>query len=200
MSLWRGEPLILASKSQVRRNLLEAAGIPVVTDPANIDERAVEESQGEASPEAVAQLLAREKALAIAKNRKGIVLGADQTLALGQRRFSKPTSPEGASEQLAALSGNTHGLHSALAVAQDGKIVFETVQTARMTMRTLTPIFIDAYLNEAGDRVKTSVGAYQLEGLGIHLFEKIEGDHFTVLGMPLTPLLAFFRKQSWVVS
>lgn len=200
MSLWRGEPLILASKSQVRRSLLEAAGIPVVIDPANIDERAVEASAGAASPEAVAQLLAREKALAIAKNKKGIVLGADQTLALGQRRFSKPTSLDGAGEQLAALAGNTHGLHSALAVAENGKIIFETVQTANMTMRPLSREFIAAYLAEAGDKVKTSVGAYQLEGLGIHLFEKIEGDHFTVLGMPLVPLLAFFRKQGWVVS
>ncbi len=200
MSLWHGEPLILASKSRVRRSLLEAAGIPVTIDPANIDERGMEASAGSASPEAVAQLLAREKALAVAKNKKGIVLGADQTLALGQRRFSKPASLEGAGEQLKALAGNTHGLHSALAVAENGKIVFETVQTARMTMRPFSQEFVDVYLKEAGDRVRTSVGAYQLEGLGIHLFEKIEGDHFTVLGLPLVPLLAFFRKQGWVVS
>jgi septum formation protein len=200
MSLWRAEPLILASKSQVRRRLLEAAGIPVVIDPANIDERGIETAHGNSAPDAVAQLLAREKALAVARQKKGIVLGADQTLALGQRRFSKPVSPEAAGEQLKALAGNTHALHSALALAQDGRIVFETTQTAKMSMRPLSDDFVAAYLKEAGDRVKTSVGAYQLEGLGIHLFEKIEGDHFTVLGMPLPPLLAFFRKQGWVVS
>lgn len=200
MSLWRGEPLILASKSQVRRALLEAAGIPVEVDPANIDERGIEAAAGNLPPDAVAKLLAREKALAISKHRKGTVLGADQTLALGQHRFSKPTSLEGAGEQLKTLAANTHELHSALAVAENGKIVFETVQTARMSMRPLSQEFVDAYLKEAGDKVKTSVGAYQLEGLGIHLFEKIEGDHFTVLGMPLPPLLAFFRKQGRVVS
>lgn len=200
MSLWRGEPLLLASKSQVRRNLLEAAGIPVFIDPADIDERGIEAAHDSDAPDAVAQLLAREKALAVARKKKGIVLGADQTLALGQRRFSKPASLQGAGEQLAALAGNTHALHSALAVAQDGKIVFETVQTAKMTMRPLSKEFIAAYLSEAGDKVKTSVGAYQLEGLGIHLFEKIEGDHFTVLGMPLPPLLAFFRTRGWVIS
>lgn len=200
MSLWRVEPLILASKSQVRRSLLEAAGIPVIVDPANIDERGIEAAHGNDAPDAVALLLAREKALAVAKQKTGIVLGADQTLALGARRFSKPSSLDGAGEQLKTLAGNTHALHSALAVAQDGKIVFETVQTAKMTMRPLSDEFIKAYLKEAGDKVKTSVGAYQLEGLGIHLFEKIDGDHFTVLGMPLPPLLAFFRKQGWVVS
>lgn len=200
MSLWRTEPLILASKSQVRRSLLEAAGIPVVIDPANIDERGIEAAHGNDAPDAVAQLLAREKALAISKQKTGIVLGADQTLALGPRRFSKPASLDAAGAQLKTLAGNTHALHSAIAVAQDGKIVFETVQTAKMTMRPLSDDFVAAYLKEAGDKVKTSVGAYQLEGLGIHLFEKIDGDHFTVLGMPLPPLLAFFRKQGWVVS
>lgn len=200
MSLWRADPLILASKSQVRRSLLEAAGIPVVINPPNIDERGIEAAHGNDAPDTIAQLLAREKTLAVAKQKKGIVLGADQTLALGQRRFSKPASLQDAGEQLKALAGNTHALHSALAVAQDGKIVFETVQTAKMTMRPLSDDFVASYLREAGDKVKTSVGAYQLEGLGIHLFEKIEGDHFTVLGMPLPPLLAFFRKQGWVVS
>lgn len=200
MSLWRSEPMILASKSHVRRSLLEAAGIPLMIDPANIDERGIETAHGNDTPDTVAQLLAREKALAVAKQKRGIVLGADQTLALGRRRFSKPASLEAAGEQLKVLAGNTHALHSALAVAENGTIVFETVQTARMTMRPLSDDFIAAYLKEAGDRVKTSVGAYQLEGLGIHLFQKIEGDHFTVLGMPLPPLLAFFRQRGWVAS
>ena len=196
MNLWRGVPLVLASKSKVRRTLLEAAGIPVEIDPADIDERAVEASHAGASPKNVAILLAREKALAVARRRPGLlVLGADQTLALGTRRFSKPATISAAREQLALLSGKTHALHSGVAVARDGAILFETVATARLTMRVLSNDTLDAYLAAAGERVLQSVGAYQLEGLGVHLFEKIEGDHFTILGLPLLPLLAFFGRE-----
>jgi septum formation protein len=195
MSLWAGEPLVLASKSVSRRMLLEAAGIPLVLDPAEIDERAVERSQAaQAGAKEVAVLLAREKALATAsRHPDAAVLGADQTLALGTRRFSKPPSREAARDQLAALSGKTHELHSAAAVVREGKVAFEAVSTARLTMRPLSAAFIDAYLDAAGERVTKSVGCYQLEGLGIHLFEKIDGDHFTILGMPFLPLLAYFR-------
>lgn len=202
MSLWPGAPLVLASKSASRRRLLEAAGIPLEIDPAEIDERAVEQSQAaKAGAKEVAVLLAREKALATAvRHPKGVVLGADQTLALGERRFSKPPSRKAAAVQLAELSGKTHELHSAVAVAREGKIAFEAVTTARLTMRPLSSAFIEAYLDAAGERVSTSVGAYQLEGLGIHLFEKIEGDHFTILGMPLFPLLAYFRAAGMTVS
>jgi septum formation protein len=129
-----------------------------------------------------------------------MVLGADQTLALGEQRFSKPRSRDAAREQLAFMAGKTHELHSGAALAKDGRIVFEAVTTARLTMWALSPAFIDAYLAAAGDRVLASVGAYQLEGLGIHLFEKIEGDHFTILGMPLLPLLAYFRADGMIVS
>ena len=196
MSLWCGAPLVLASKSKVRRTLLEAAGIPVEIDSADIDERAAEAPHAGASPENVALLLAREKALAVARRRPGLlVLGADQTLALGSRRFSKPATIASAREQLASLSDKTHALHSGLAVARDGKILFETVATARLTMRALSNDTLDAYLSAAGERILGSVGAYQLEGLGVHLFEKIEGDHFTVLGLPLLPLLGFFRRE-----
>lgn len=202
MNLWTGEPLVLASKSASRRVLLEAAGIPLVLDPAEINERAVEQSQtAQAGPKEVALLLAREKALATAARHPGrIVLGADQTLALGNRRFSKPPSLAAARDQLALMAGKTHELHSGAAVARDGRIVFEAVTTARLTMWALSPAFIDAYLAAAGDRVLTSVGAYQLEGLGIHLFEKIDGDHFTILGMPLLPLLAYFRASGIMAS
>lgn len=202
MSLWPGAPLVLASKSASRRRLLEAAGIPLEIDPAEIDERAIEQSQAaKAGAKEVAVLLAREKALATAvRHPKGVVLGADQTLALGERRFSKPPSRKAAAVQLAELSGKTHELHSAVAVAREGKIAFEAVTTARLTMRPLSNAFIEAYLDAAGERVSTSVGAYQLEGLGIHLFEKIEGDHFTILGMPLFPLLAYFRAAGMTVS
>lgn len=196
MSLWRGPALVLASKSAVRRIVLEATGIPVEIDPADIDERGVEARllSPKSGPEAAATLLAREKALSVSRRRPGLVLGADQTLALGDRRFSKPADIAAAREQLKALSGQTHALHSAAAVARDGKIAFETVSTARLSVRPLSEAFLDAYLAAAGDRVKKSVGAYQLEGLGVHLFERIEGDYFTILGLPLLPLLAHFRQ------
>ena len=202
MSLWRGEPLVLASKSAVRRRILEAAGIPVVVDPADLDERSIEAARTKdaTGPEMVALWLAREKALAVACRRPGFVLGADQTLALGSRRFSKPLSPAAACEQLSLLAGNTHALHSAVAVADGRQIVFETVESARLTMRPLSKDFLDSYLAGAGERVTASVGAYQLEGLGVHLFERIEGDHSTILGLPLLPLLAFFRTAGLVRS
>jgi nucleoside triphosphate pyrophosphatase len=202
MSLWRAEPLVLASKSSIRRALLEAAGIPLTIEPAAIDERAIESSKAaSASAADVALLLAREKALEVARRRsKSTVLGADQTLALGARRFSKPANALAAREQLKALSGKTHELHAAAAVAQGGEIVFETLATARLTVRPLSESFLDAYLAAAGERVSSSVGAYQLERLGVHLFERVEGDHFTILGLPLLPLLAYFRSAGLVAS
>ena len=141
-------------------------------------------------------LLAREKACFVSSKNPGrYVVGADQTLALGNRLFSKPAGRAQAAEQLRLLAGHTHELHSAVAVARDGKIVFSDVAIARMTMRRLDESEIEAYLDQAGQAVTTSVGAYQLEGLGVHLFERIDGDHFTILGLPLLPLLAFLRGE-----
>lgn len=202
MTLWQGEPLILASKSAPRRTLLEAAGIPLVVDPADIDERAAETaSPAEAAqPEGAALLLARAKAMETAKRNPGkAVLGADQTLALGARRFSKPKSREGAHEQLRMLSGRTHALHSGITIVCDRDVLFETVSSAHLTMHAMSDAFLDAYLDAAGERVMQSVGGYQLESLGVNLFEKIEGDHFTILGMPLMPLLAYFRKSGMII-
>ena len=197
MTLWRGEsPLILATQSRVRQMLLANAGLDFEAVPAEIDERGMQQSSGLTSPGDVAALLAREKARAVSGRRPGqFVVGADQTLALGTRLFSKPAGRAQAAEQLRALAGNRHELHSAVAVARDGKILFETVSVAGMTMRPLTGAEIEAYLNAAGEPVTSSVGAYQLEGLGVHLFERIEGDHFTILGLPLLQLLAFLRSE-----
>ena len=197
MTVWRGKhPLILASQSRARQALLTNAGIAFEAIPADIDERGLQSDSGLSAPGEIASLLAREKALLVSSHHPDrIVVGADQTLALGKRLFSKPAGRAQAAEQLQSLAGNSHELHSAVAVARDGRIVFETVAIARMTMRPLREAEIDAYLDEAGEAVTTSVGAYQLEGLGIHLFERIEGDHFTILGLPLLPLLAFLRDQ-----
>jgi septum formation protein len=197
MTIWRGkDPLILASQSRARQMLLANAGIFFEAVPADIDERSVQNNSGLSAPGEIAGLLAREKACFVsAKNPGRYVIGADQTLALGNRLFSKPASRAQAADQLRLLAGHTHELHSAVAVARDGKIVFSDVVVARMTMRRLDESEIEAYLDQAGQAVTTSVGAYQLEGLGVHLFERIEGDHFTILGLPLLALLAFLRGE-----
>jgi septum formation protein len=197
MTIWRGKhPLVLASQSRARQALLANAGLAFEAMPAEIDEREIQRASGLTAPGGIASLLARQKALWVSTHHPGrIVVGADQTLALGRRLFSKPAGRIQAAEQLQALAGGVHELHSAVAVARDGKIVFETVSVARMTMRQLTAAEIEAYLDEAGEAVTSSVGAYQIEGLGIHLFDRIDGDHFTILGLPLLPLLAFFRGE-----
>jgi septum formation protein len=197
MTLWRGKhPLILASQSHARQTLLANAGIGFEAVPAELDERAIQHTSRLKAPGEVAALLAREKALVVSSQRAGrFVVGADQTLALGSRLFSKPAGRAQAAEQLHALSGHSHELHSAVAVVRDGKILFESATVARMTMRRLGETEIGAYLDQAGEAVTSSVGAYQLEGLGVHLFERIEGDHFTILGLPLLPLLAFLRSE-----
>ncbi len=197
MTIWCGkQPLILASQSRIRQTLLANAGIVCEAIPADIEERAIQEASGRSEPGEIANLLAREKALFVsAKNPGRYVVGADQTLALGTRLFNKPAGRAQALDQLRALAGNTHELHSAVAVARNGKPIFADIAVARMTMRRMGESELSAYLDAAGDRVTTSVGAYQLEGLGVNLFERIEGDHFTILGLPLLSLLAFLRGQ-----
>ena len=197
MTIWRGkEPLILASQSRARQSLLANAGIAFEVVPADIDERAVQGSSGLTAPDNIALLLARAKALFVSAKYPGrVVIGADQTLALANRLFSKSAGRAQAAEQLRALAGQTHQLYSAVAVARDGRIMFADVSIARMTMRPLSGDEIRSYLDAAGEAVASSVGAYQLEGLGVHLFERIDGDHFTILGLPLLPLLAFLRSE-----
>ncbi|MBV5271291.1 MAG: Maf family protein [Afipia sp.] len=198
MTLWRErQPLILASQSAVRRSLLANAGIAVETIPADIDERAIQQSSGLTQPGEIAALLATEKAkFASAKHPGRYVVGADQTLALGARLFSKPADRAAAAVQIGQLAGQTHELHSAVSVAKDSVPLFSHVSVARMTMRRLTSNEIAAYIDEAGDAVTASVGAYQLEKTGVHLFERIDGDHFTILGLPLLPLLDFLRSRN----
>ncbi|MCW1995061.1 septum formation protein [Bradyrhizobium diazoefficiens] len=200
MGLWRGKsPLILASQSSARKMLLANAGLEFIAITADIDERGVQAASKLSSPRDIGLLLAREKAKAVSANHPGShVIGADQTLAFGERLFNKPAGRAQAMAQLRDLAGNCHELNSAVAVAHDGKIVFEDVSVARMTMRQMSEAELSAYLDAAGDAVTTSVGAYQLEGLGIHLFERIEGDHFTILGLPLLPLLAFLRSEQLI--
>lgn len=197
MPLWLpAEPLVLASKSAARATLLAAAGIAVEVLPADIDERGIEAKASAQDAGAAAALLAREKARAVAALRPGrLVLGADQTLALGARRFSKPADRAAAEEQLRALRGKTHALHSALAVMRDGDVLFEHADAARLTMRSFSDKFLQQYLDAAAEAVTASVGGYQLEKPGIQLFERVEGDYFTILGLPLLPLLDFLRRE-----
>ena len=202
MPLWLADqPLVLASKSAVRHAILRDAGIPVEAAPADIDERAIEDRAGLHDAGEVAALLAREKARAIAAGRPGrLVLGADQTLALGERRFSKPVDRAAARAQLKVLCGKTHELHNAVALARDDALLFEHREVARLTMRAFSDEFLDAYLDAMGAAVTTSVGAYQLEKTGIQLFERVEGDHFVILGLPLLALLQYFRHAGWLAT
>jgi len=200
MPLWLDRhPLVLASRSDIRGKILAAAGLRLAIRPAQIDERAMEAQAGLEDPVAIAALLARAKAAAVAASMPGhIVLGADQTLALGAERFSKPINREDAARQLRALRGKTHVLSSALSLVRDGEILYEFVESARLTMREFDERFLDLYLDLAGTTALASVGAYQLEGIGVHLFEHVEGDYFTVLGLPLLPLLAYLRAKGFV--
>lgn len=186
-------PLLLASASATRRDLLTGAGLPVETAPARIDERALEAEGGALAPVELARRLARAKAEEVAARHPGrVVVGADQVLECEGQIFHKPADRAAAHAHLTRLQGRTHQLHSAVAIRRDGRAE-DFAETARMTLRPLDTGAIDAYLRLAGAAVTTSVGAYQYEGLGIHLFERVEGDHSTVLGLPLTPLLARLR-------
>ena len=196
MALWLANaPLVLASQSSARRMLLTAAGVSVEAHPADLDERGLEAAAVRQSVGAVAALLAREKAIAVEREYSSrLTLGADQTLSLGGERFAKPANREAARSQLRALRGRTHELPSAIAFVQHGAVLFEHVGVARLTMRTFSDRFLDLYLDAAAEAVTASVGAYQVESLGIQLFERVDGDYFTVLGLPLMEALQFLRR------
>jgi septum formation protein len=197
MPLWlAASPLVLASKSKIRRSLLAAAGVAVEISPAELDERAIETAAPSREPNAVAMHLAREKALSVDRDKPGrLILGADQVLALDAERFSKPANRAAARAQLRTLSGRTHSLHSAVACVENGTVIFDHVSVARLTMRTLTDEFLDVYLDAVGESAMESVGAYQLEGMGSQLFERVEGDYFAILGLPLLNVLDFLRRH-----
>jgi len=195
--LWlEAEPLILASGSSTRRDMLAAAGIPVEVLKPGIDERAVEHPLVEKKVPAdqVAAALACAKALAVSHDRPGrLVLAADQTLTCDGIAFHKPVDSFAAAEQIAALAGRTHELHSAFVLARNGAPIAEGRETARLTMRSLDSDFIGLYVETVGPEVLSSVGGYQLEGLGSHLFDRVEGNHFTILGLPLLAVLDALR-------
>lgn len=189
--------LVLASTSASRRALMENAGLEFSAVAANIDEREVEKPLLAAGmgPAGIALGLARAKALSVSAGIPGaFVVGCDQTMSLGERLYHKPADRAEALAHLSSLSGRTHRLNSALAIARDGEIIYETVSHADMSMRQFSDDYIGRYLDRNGEKVLKSVGAYQLEGEGIRLFESIDGDYFTILGLPLMPLLGKLRE------
>ena len=192
-------PLILASSSKIRALLLEAAGLAFIVEPPGLDESVMRQAVGGErllSPSDVAEVLARAKAEAVSDlARPAYVIGADQVLSFGDTVLSKPDSMEAARRQLLDLSGKTHTLHTAVAVATNGETLWAETTVATLTMRKLTPEFIGRYLAAAGEEVLGSVGAYQLESLGAQLFDKIDGDYFSILGLPLIPLLDTLRRE-----
>ena len=198
----RGAPkVVLASASAVRRTMLESAGVSVIVDPGRADEEEIKRAMKAAGApaEAAAEKLAELKAQRVTSRHPGaLVIGADQMLDCNGVWFDKPADRVHAAAHLAALSGKIHRLVSAAVVVRDGAPIWRQVGVVRLTMRVLSAEFIEAYLDAVGQRALASVGAYQLEGLGAQLFQRVEGDYFTVLGLPLLPLLGFLREHGVV--
>ncbi len=193
-------PLILASASPARVAILRSAGVAFVQRPSNLDENSVREAlrqEGEVTqPGDIAELLAIAKATEVSTAEPdALVIGADQVLALDDRTLEKPLDFDAARDQLLDLRGKTHVLHSAVCLCRGGQHLWTHVDTATMTMRDFSPEFLGRYLSVAGIAVLSSVGAYQLEGPGAQLFERVDGDYFTVLGLPLLPLLGKLREM-----
>lgn len=194
-------PVILASASRTRAKLLEDAGLAIEIVPASVDEATIRESMAaeHASAAEIARALAELKALRISRQRPGaFIIGADQILVCNGVLFEKPAHRDAAETQLRALSGASHELISAVCVARDDGVIWHHTDTAQLTMRVLSEGFIKAYLDAAGDEILANVGAYALEGLGAQLFARVRGDYFTILGLPLLPLLDFLREHNIV--
>jgi len=190
-------PVTLASKSAARAQVLGAAGVAFDTVGAGVDEAAVKDgllAQG-ATPRDVADALAELKAVNASRGRPGLVIGADQTLDLEGRLFDKAESLDEARERLSLLRGQSHKLHSAVVVARDGVPIWREVPAATLTMRAFSDAFLDAYLARHGEGLLASVGCYRLEDDGVQLFDQIDGDYFTILGLPLTGLLDLLRRH-----
>lgn len=199
------EKLILASASQIRSELLRNAGLSFDIHPADLDEAAIKQvflaDNAEARPADIAQLLAQTKASVISeKYPHHLVIGSDQVLIHDGQVLSKPNSVHEARDQLLDLRGKTHELVSAIAVAADGQIIWSTEDVAYLSVRAISNQFVGTYLAEMGDTVTQTVGAYKLEGLGVHLFEKVQGDYFTILGLPMMPLLKFLRSRNQALA
>ena len=191
-------PLVLASRSASRRAMLEGAGLAFETVDAPVDERGLEARLGSAAPEIVALALAKAKARAGAEalsGRRALVLGSDSLVSVSGRRYDKPASREEAEAHLRAFSGRTMALHSAAALVQDGRMVWSAGRRASLKVRSLSDGFIAAYLDAEWPAIGACAGAFRIEGPGVHLFERIDGDRFTVLGVPLLPVLAALRKH-----
>ena len=193
--------LLLASRSAARRRMLEAAGVPFETVDADVDEEALKAHLAHLDARALAQELADAKALAVEATPASLVLGSDQVLELDDgTMLSKAGLREELADQLRRMSGRTHRLHSAAAIAQGSNIVWRGAESVAMTMRPLSEDFIRAYLDAEFEKVRWSVGGYHVEGRGVQLFERIQGSHFAVLGMPLLPLLTFLRERELLAS
>jgi septum formation protein len=194
--------LVLASASPFRRKLMEAAGVPFRVVPAKVDEGAIKRAHGSAlAPCELAETLAVAKAEAVSRECGGdLVIGSDQVAALGSRVFDKPADVAEARAHLEQLRGKTHQLFTAVALAQDGLVVWRNTQSASLTMRAFSDQFLDRYLAEGGTRLCQMAGAYEIEGRGIQLFERVEGDHFTIVGLPLVPLLAELRARGAIAA
>ena len=189
------EQIVLASGSPFRLSMLRHAGVDLVAVPAQVDERALEAPLDGVAPDDVAAILAEAKATEVSDRMHGrLVLGCDQTLSLGDEIFHKPADMEAARRHLLKLSGRTHQLNSAVAIARGGETVWRYVDVARLVMRELAPAFIGRHLARVGKKALESVGAYQIEGEGVQLFSKIEGSYFTIVGLPLLPLLGELRE------
>lgn len=195
------ERLVLASKSAARRAILENAGVAFEVRVAGVDEGAIKAASGDLDAAALAVRLAEAKALAVSRDDETAwVLGSDQTLAFDGGLVSKARSLEAARERLKAMRGRTHQLHSGAALAVKGEIVWSGVDTVEMRMRDFSDTFLHAYLAAEGEALLSCVGSYRLEGLGSQLFEAVEGDYFTVLGLPLWPVLAELRRAGVIAS
>jgi septum formation protein len=197
--------IILASTSRARREMLAAAGVAFTVEAADVDEPAIRKTllaaKSAATPPQIADALARAKAEDVSQRHKGsLVIGGDQVLALGTELLTKAKDEAAARATLKKLRGMTHELHSTVALAVDGRVLWTHTGTARLKMRDFSDAFLEEYLTRAGDRIGQSVGAYELEGLGVQLFDKIEGDYFTILGLPLLPLLAELRAHGMIAA